>query len=548
MRFTRLFIFMSILVGSNCLAQSETLVKTKIDHVTVYLNGASVARTQALSLASGRNSFRIEGLSGKLDPKSLHISLAGAAKLVSFYFEKDLVLKEDDRSALSVWEDSLQHSEYTLKKLQYEQEAYATEKQLLVDNVGRIGEKDGVKTTELSAATTYYRNKIREVNFKLLDFERQLKPLQQKIARLHEKLTTFHNEQSQLECYRLIFIVESSAAASSELSIRYFVKDVGWAPKYDLRTKGVGFPIELDYRAQLFNLSGEDWPNVPLTLSTAMPSTTMEKPKMDVWGLHYSNQYSYQNNDKEGLLNKRVMRKDMLSSKQEESSKTQLSQVEINISDISVDFKIKDKYTIPSDGRPHVVDVSAYTLNASYHYFSIPKVAQEVYLIGKITGWEQLNLLEGNANTYLDGTFVGQSFIDTRYSNDTLEIVLGVDKKVNIQRVKRMDHNQKNLIGMNRKESLAYEINVRNMHASPIDIEIQDQLPVAQEGDIAVEAEEISGADKDDLSGRLKWRFSLDPSKTKTLNISFSVKYPRNKNLSLRPSRRAALNCPSDFW
>jgi uncharacterized protein (TIGR02231 family) len=548
---TKIVAFSVLLFISNyIIAQDEQVVKTEIENITVYLNGASVLRSQKLNLKVGRNTFKVSGLSTKMDTKSLNLTLSGDAKLVTFYFEKDIVKDKETSTRLNSLADSLKSLEYTHEKLGYELEAFVVEKELLTSNTARIGENNGVKTTELTLATTYYRSKITEINSKILEYQTKIKPIEHRISSIKEKLTSFKNEQNDLQCVNLYFIINSSTATSSQLSLRYFVNDVGWAPKYDLRTQGVGSTIDLDYRAQLFNLTGEDWNNVKLILSTAVPSFTLEKPKMDVWGLSYSYNYAgkvrkSETGDGEGLLNNKMMRKDLSENKTQTNN---LVKNELDISDLNVEFPIKEKYTILSDGRPNVIDVNSYKLDASYYYFSIPKVAQEVYLIGKMVGWESLNLLEGKANVYLDGTFVGQSFIDTRYSNDTLEIVLGIDKTVNIQRVKRSDFNQKRMIGLNRRESFMYEINVRNNHKTPIDIEIQDQLPVSQENEISIEQDEISGGDKDELSGRLKWQFKLEPAKTRTLKISFSVKYPRNKFVLIRQSRKAALMSPSDFW
>lgn len=532
------------------IAQDEQSIKTEIENITVYLNGASVLRTQKLNLKTGRNTFKVSGLSTKMDTKSLNLTLSGDAKLVTFYFEKDVLQDKETSILLNTFSDSLKSLEYLHEKLGYELEAFVVEKELLTNNTSRIGENNGVKTTELTMATTYYRSKITEINSKILEYQTKLKPVEFRISSLKEKLASFKNQQNNLECINLYFIINSSIQSSCQLLLRYFVNDVGWAPKYDLRTQGVGSTIDLDYRAQLFNLSGEDWINVKLILSTAFPSFTLEKPKMDVWGLSYSYNSAgkvrkSETGNGEGLLNDKMMRKDLSENKLQTNN---LVKNELDISDLNVEFPIKEKYTILSDGRPNVVDVNSYKLEASYYYFSIPKVSQEVYLIGKMIGWENLNLLEGKVNVYLDGTFVGQSFIDTRYSNDTLEIVLGVDKTVNIQRVKRSDFNQKRMIGLNRRESFMYEINVRNNHKTPIDIEIQDQLPVSQESEISIEQDEISGADKDELSGRLKWQLNLEPAKTKTLKISFSVKYPRNKFVLIRQSRKAVLASPSDFW
>ena len=89
-------------------------------------------------------------------------------------------------------------------------------------------------------------------------------------------------------------------------------------------------------------------------------------------------------------------------------------------------------------------------------------------------------------------------------------------------------------------------ISIRNTYSKEIDIEIIDQVPISQEGDIIVDIQNISGAERDEQSGRLKWKMKIAPSATKKLITAFSVKYPKNKQVRIRKSRQVA--CPARFW
>ncbi|HTF82094.1 MAG TPA: DUF4139 domain-containing protein, partial [Cytophagales bacterium] len=120
----------------------------------------------------------------------------------------------------------------------------------------------------------------------------------------------------------------------------------------------------------------------------------------------------------------------------------------------------------------------------------------------------------------------------------TLEVALGIDEKVVVNKVKKKDLNDQRLIGMNRRESFDYQIMVRNNNSFPIDIEVVDQVPVAQETDIEVDIKQTSGAEHDLASGKLSWKLHVEPSQAKKLEVSFSVKYPRNKTVIIRPNRK----------
>ena len=102
---------------------------------------------------------------------------------------------------------------------------------------------------------------------------------------------------------------------------------------------------------------------------------------------------------------------------------------------------------------------------------------------------------------------------------------------------KRKDFNSKKIIGTNRKETFTYEIIVKNNRKVPIEIEINDQLPVSQESDIDVAIIDISNAKHDDLSGKLTWEYKLQAGESKIITLSFSIKYPKNRTVKTRKSR-----------
>src|SRR5207237_909520 len=116
---------------------------------------------------------------------------------------------------------------------------------------------------------------------------------------------------------------------------------------------------------------------------------------------------------------------------------------------LSVDFDIQLPYSIPSDSKAHTVDVQSYNIPASYSYFAVPKLDKDAFLLARVTKWEELNLLPGNANIYFEGAYVGQSFIDPRNAKDTLDFSLGRDKKIVVMREKKKDLNSTKFIGSN---------------------------------------------------------------------------------------------------
>ncbi|HPG73904.1 MAG TPA: DUF4139 domain-containing protein, partial [Bacteroidales bacterium] len=124
----------------------------------------------------------------------------------------------------------------------------------------------------------------------------------------------------------------------------------------------------------------------------------------------------------------------------------------------------------------------------------------------------------------------------------TLDLSLGRDNKIMITRIKLEDFSSKSFLGNSRKESFAYEIQVKNNRNKAVNIEIIDQIPVSQESEIEVGVNDISSAEYNNTSGLLKWNTELQPGKSQKFTVSFWVKYPKNKPVQM--ARKRSVSAP----
>ncbi|MGI9533002.1 DUF4139 domain-containing protein, partial [Lutimonas sp.] len=168
---------------------------------------------------------------------------------------------------------------------------------------------------------------------------------------------------------------------------------------------------------------------------------------------------------------------------------------------------------------------------ASYQYYCVPKVEKAAYLIASLVDWQKYNMLEGEANIFFEKTYVGKTILDTRYSSDTLEISLGQDKSVRVDRNIISDYSSKKMVGSRKEESKHWNISVRNNKSEQIELLLIDQIPVSRMDDIKVEVEQKSGGKIDSNSGKVSWDLTIDSNDQKEIEIKYSVKYPKNRNL-----------------
>ncbi len=200
---------------------------------------------------------------------------------------------------------------------------------------------------------------------------------------------------------------------------------------------------------------------------------------------------------------------------------------------VSSEFSIEEKYSIPSDPKNITVSIQSITTDAKYQYYCAPRLDKDVFITAQLTNWEQYNLLEGQANVFFEGTFIGNTFFDTRYLVDTLEISLGRDKGIKVERKKSKDYNKRQIVGNDNIAYRDWDITVRNAKQQAIDIIIEDQFPVSADSKVVITQEEKSDGKLNEQTGIVSWPFKLEPSATKSLQLKYKVKYPKGNFVGL---------------
>lgn len=155
------------------------------------------------------------------------------------------------------------------------------------------------------------------------------------------------------------------------------------------------------------------------------------------------------------------------------------------------------------------------------------------FLIARLTDWSGFNLLQGQANLFFEGTFVGQTILNPKAFSDTLDISLGRDKSISIKRESIAEYSQKRTLGSNKIESRSFQTSVRNQKNKQINLTIYDQIPIAATSQITINVEELSEGALDEETGKVKWSFSLEPNQAVQKILVYQVKYPKDEKITL---------------
>ena len=530
-----IFLFF-VFVSSVCYSQTvKTISNAELKEVKIYLSGAQVIREVKTSVEAGTTQLAVEGLSEYINDGSITVTGIGDATLLSVVSQLDYLNATKKSPRLKMLQDSLDELNHSLDKLNDLSSVFLGEIDMLNANKSVGGANTGVDKDNLKENIDFYRERMIELKIKLLDNKNELKKLSEHIQRLSQQISTLSAEENK-PTSTILIAIDSKKATTLSLEISYIVSNAGWTPLYDVRAAEVSSNIQLGYKANVFQSTGEEWENVKLKLSTGNPTQNGVKPTLNPWFLNFYqpvtiNQEGYLKKGKnvpDNNMSNLYSPRDLDKLEVVTLTSTALS-VTVDQNQLTTDFSIAIPYTIPSDGKKYMVDIQTFSLPAVYTYSAVPKLDKDAFLLAHITGWGELNLLSGEANVYFEGSFVGNSVIDTRSTKDTLDISLGRDKRIVITREKRKDLSSTKSIGSNVVKELNYLITVKNGKRDAIKITIEDQLPVSKNSDIDVKAIDYDGAEYSTETGKVKWNLDIASGITASKKLNFSVKYPKTK-------------------
>jgi uncharacterized protein (TIGR02231 family) len=547
-------IIIAILFVNFVFAQKENVQKFSPDikSVMLFLEGVEYSHKLPIKLTAGRNLLVFEGLSAKLDATSIRVNTDADVSILSISSKTDYLLKNEEKPKIKNLRDSVALVTAKVQALVDEKDALDIQKNMMLKNQSIGGQQTGVSVLELQKAADFYSTRVFEINKRTSQIGTQTAELTIVLANLTNELNELNAKVSYTRA-QIMVLVSVEQEKNVDFDLRYYVSDAGWAPYYELKSDEIGKPIDIIYRAKVYNNTDIDWNNVTMTLSTGDPTKSVTQPKLTPWKLNYSyevddNFYGFKGNANQNFAQNNLNDNYNYKIQEQQSSLQQKGSVyytTIEVSQLSVEFPIAAKYSIPSDSKPYIVDVTKYNLPADYKHICIPKKDKDAFLLARITGWEDLNLVEGPAAVYFGGTYVGQSYIFTRNVADTLDLSLGRDNKVLVTRTKMKEFSDKQFIGTKKKETYRYQIVVKNNRKAPINIEIQDQVPVSENTEIEVSVDETTKADYNVLTGTCKWNFNIQPDKSENVNIQYTVKYPKNKTVPAKADEYRMKSCPS---
>jgi uncharacterized protein (TIGR02231 family) len=527
-------------------SQSKIQVNAALQHANVYFgNGVELSHTATAFVKKGFQEVIFSNVSIYLTSNTIQISASENITILSYKHNNKVETNTTTHPLIPIVQDSIKLVSKQLKLIQQDyalQEELLKKCVLLVEGYNSNTNKN-INAPEIMKLVDFYTNKIQQYKLSMNVSANKIQDISELINFLNQRIYDLSNQGNKTTSKttgQLIVQIMAQKAEDAKFDISYYAPNAGWTPSYEMRVKSVDNSFKLGYKALIFQSTGLDWKQIPLTLSTSNPNQTNTTPLLQAW---YLQQYvpqlygNIQTAKRQALMNSVQTLNEVVvtgyNSKEfninDEKSKDVSNYLKVNESQLYTSFDIDLPYDIPSDGTGYSVNIKEEDIKATYKHYAVPKLDKDAFLMAEISDWENLDLLPGQANIIMDGKYIGKSFIDPNSTVDTLNINLGRDKRVSIKRVTIKNTEKVKIKGDNKTESFSYEIVVKNNKKQPINLLLKDQFPLSNDKEIEVALVNDGEAEINTEIGVLNWKLTIPAGESKSKQFGYTVKYPKTK-------------------
>ena len=493
--------------------------------VTVHPDRARVTRRGTVALAAGATELVVAGLPEMLLDDSVRVSGRSdqAVRVVGVdVVRRDLVAAPDERVRAA--EQAVREAERALAAIDGADAGDAAREQLLQ----RLALRSGDRLARALAEGTADPARVAEVSGAVA--AQLVEVAAERRAHAERRVEAEHARaaaQSELDRLRAsgrarrdaVVAVEADAPCELALDLAYVVHGATWECAYDARIDAAG-PLALTRYGLVSQSTGEDWPACELTLSTARPGLAGAVPELDPWWVDVHTPAPPM-----PLAAAAPAGADFGRMRAE---KVQDVVAEPQEGTLAVAWRLPRPTAVPADGTPHRTTVATTTLDARLDHVVAPAVDPTAHLRATVVNTSGHALPAGPLSAFVDGDFVGSTRIDTTAPGAELELYLGADDRVAVERelLERSPHRA--LLGGKISAVERWRIEVHNGRPAPVRIVVRERVPVSRHPDVQVVDVDVKPepAERDEL-GRLEWVATVEPNGTWEANVRFGVRHAR---------------------
>lgn len=519
-------------------------LKSTIDRVVVYLDGARIYRSGKAELKKGFQQVCIQGLTKNLHKDSVRVSGKGKGSLgaidVETVYQEEvshealnaLILEEDKlQKELLVLTQKLEFASLQNARLKALSDKFSLEfPQWLASGESQLTTLNEFIDFETKRNTDFLKQKQK--------LEEDIENLQKKLNTLQAKINEYRNQSRVEQTYTITIGVDVNTAGPFVFDMSYQTRGVTWNANYDVDlqpTKAI-----LKGIAQVVNRTLEDWKNVELEISTAVfkPIRVIDP---NPFYIDIYDPYARPAPKASRSMKKMKAGAAAFASVAEEARMDDYEKEEDLFEPVAEmkesaagvqSYVIPGKWTIPSDGNTHPVTLTITELKTEKEFYWAATDALGVIAQDKLTNDDEV-ILGGNAKVYSEGEFIGETHITRVPPRD--EFKLGAREELKLAAKKKLLKRVREKAGLvkgKRAISYEYELEIKNFRKEASQITLKDAIPYSRSERIKIKGFEASVVPVKDNLGIYTWELKLKPDGVTKITYKFEVEWEKDYEIT----------------
>ncbi len=572
-----------------CLAQSVSAapepVESKVTHVTLYRGQAMVTRTLTVEGKEGGFEVVVGNLPQEIVTGSMFAEGGEQVEVRAVQY-RNRAVGEEPREEVRKLDQQIEQTNQKIEinkrnqQIMLKRSEYVDKLEGFVVGTGKSDLSKGVlDAVALEKITTFAFDQRQVITDEQIKLNQESRDLQKELELLARKRAELTNGASRTVREATLFL-QKHDDEPQKVRLNYLVNSCGWSPSYTMRAGQDREKVKVEYNALIHQLTGEEWADVTLVLSTASPALSAAGPGLAPFRVALSADQQKQQqagaNAKE-LLAQVESIKGRQSMAIEQNRNTynfidntatawgingaanELQALELHCAPSfvvtlntganengegpSLSYELAGRVSLPSRNDQQMVRILQSDLASSFYHVATPVLTSYVYREAELTNNSPEDLLAGPISVYLDGRFVGRSELPTVARGQAFVVGFGADPQLRTQR--ELAEKTENVQGGNREVQFTYRLVIENYKEDAAPLRLIDRIPVAdRSADIRVSLGDTTDSLSDDKlyarqerpSGILRWDIDAPAGATgedaKLVEYTYTVEYDRNFQLA----------------
>ncbi|MGR3550670.1 DUF4139 domain-containing protein [Pseudooceanicola sp.] len=532
-----------LLAVPSALFADDFPVSSRVSAATVFPQGATLTRVAQLSVPAGRHQLILTDMP-VIDPASLRLSAPGVT-IGAIRYRQDFTPPRDNEETaayeaaeaeVEAKERAVDAARDAVASILIEAEA-ARARIAFLEGIGKsdgLADMDPVDLIDIAAMIAEEgltsRRTILEIETRAREAKRAVEDAEEDLTDAKQALAALDTEDRD-RAY-LAIDVQSDGGAQGAMTLSYTTDAAGWTPTYDVRLRtGDADSLSLENGAYVRQNTGDNWTDVALTLSTVRPTGQGEPGDVQPWLRRLIDPQR-----PEPIPLARAAKGAFAAEMDSAAPMAEQVVAESSFDGLSVTYSYPDPVSIANGAD--AVKIALGTLNFTPEVFAraVPIMDQTAYLEASFVNESgELILGGGTAQFYLNGTYVGQRYLDLIANGDDAELSFGPIEGLRLERVvKDRQEGDRGVITRSSEQNEEVLITLRNLTAREWTVRLRDRVPYSEQEDLQINYDATplpTETDVDDRRGVLEWRFDMAPNSEQQVQLNHRLRWPDDMRL-----------------